>query len=312
MSKEKQDIIINGLTRLHNTHANSDNQTIGHSKLDLINSELLYLNNKNVADCASHSLASVRDSTANLETLQSTANGLHTDIKGELAYHNNHTVPNCASHSLLGIKTATEANTVLHTAANVLTTATNSELAYMQNTSTVGSISHSLVNLLSQVTAMGAIPTKSILDFETDYVSLHSGTAVLENHKTGQYHVIGDDATIKQFKLIQMGEMGSPTYTVSIKVYSVGGGGVLTLQSTNNYTSISPQSILGMNAIYYYTSMPTTTGLIHHFPMDYSVDDCKGVTVKLFGGNLVKQPKIGFRSYQTTGHHGLRIDPFDL
>ena len=40
MSKEKQDIIINGLTRLHNTHANSDNQTIGHSKLDLINTKL--------------------------------------------------------------------------------------------------------------------------------------------------------------------------------------------------------------------------------------------------------------------------------
>ena len=59
MSKEKQDIIINGLTRLHNTHANSDNQTIGHSKLDLINSELMYFNNKNVTDCASHSLASV-------------------------------------------------------------------------------------------------------------------------------------------------------------------------------------------------------------------------------------------------------------
>jgi len=166
--------------------------------------------------------------------------------------------------------------------------------------------------ILSQVIAMGAVPTKTILDFETDYVSIHSGTITLENHKTGQYHVVGSDATIKQFKFIQMGEMGSPTYTVVIKVYSVGGGGVLTTQSTNTYTGIAPQSILGMNAINYYTVMPTTTGLVFHFPLDYSVDCVKNSGITLNGGSLVKNPKIGFRSYSSNSREGVYTSPFDL
>jgi hypothetical protein len=158
---------------------------------------------------------------------------------------------------------------------------------------------------------MGAVPTKSILDFETDFVSVHSGTIVLQN-ATGQYHIIGDNATIKQFKLIQMGEMGSPTYTVTIKVYSIGGGGVLTLLSTNNYTGVAPTSIVGMNSVNYLTNQPTTTGLVFHFPFDYSRDDVKSSGTTIHGGELVKDPKLGFRSYNSSVRAGVYTSVFDL
>ena len=270
-----------------------------------IKAELAYHNNHNVANCPAHSLAAVRDSTASLETKADTANGHHTDIKAELAYHNNHNVANCPAHSLVSIKTATESS-------DTALTSIKNETLYANNTGASGSIAHSLVNILSEVIAMGAVPTKSILDFETDFVSVHSGTIPLLNHGTGQYHVIGDDATIKQFKLIQMGEMGSPTYTVTVKVYSIGGGGVLSVVSTNTYTSVAPTSIVGMNSVNYLTNQPTTTGLVFHFPMDYSRDCTKGSGIDIFGGELVKNPKLGFRSFNSSSRAGLYTSVLDL
>ena len=246
----------------------------------------------------------------NLSKLTETNTALG-DIKAELIYANNSINPTSIAHSHLLTHTKLDEIKAEAIVNQTKINSTNAELAYANNTGTVGAISHSLVNILSQVIAMGAVPTKSMLDFETDYVSIHSETIVLENHKTGQYHIIGDDATIKQFKLIQMGEMGSPTYTVTIKVYSVVGG-VANLQSTNNYTGIAPTSILGMNAINYLTNQPTTTGLVCHFPFDYSLDCVKNSGITMQGGSLVKQPKVGFRSYSFGGRAGCYTSVFDL
>ena len=50
--------------------------------------------------------------------------------------------------------------------------------------------------ILSAINNMGTSQSSSILDFETDFVSLHSGTIPLLNNGTGQYHIIGDDKKI--------------------------------------------------------------------------------------------------------------------
>ena len=58
--------------------------------------------------------------------------------------------------------------------------------------------------------------------------------------------------------------------------------------------------------------MPTTTGLVHHLPMDYSVDDVKGTGKTIHGGRLVKQPRIGHRCYDVGTNQGLVLEAFNL
>ena len=174
-----------------------------------------------------------------------------------------------------------------------------------------------LISLKSILAAMGGTASTSNnveMDFKTEYInSSMSGPIVLENDKTGQYHIVADDMSIKQFKLIQMGERGSPTYTVTIKVYTVAGGGaVLPAASTNVYSGIAPQSILGMNSVEYYTNEPTKTDLVFHFPCDYSEDDVMGSGITIHGGSLVKQPRVGFRSYSSQSRSGVYTSPFSL
>ena len=174
---------------------------------------------------------------------------------------------------LSAIKTDTSKNSSIDTHLNNIDAETSVIQDRLYDTGTSKSAGEILNLILSAVNNMGASISNNVeLDFKTEYINRDTGTIVLENDKTGQYHLVADDMTIKQIKTIQMGETGTPDYTISIKVYNVGGGGALTLASTNNY-NISVQSIIGMNSINYYTNQPTKTGLVFHFPFDYSDDD---------------------------------------
>ena len=167
----------------HHTTANNHLDTIK-DDMALVKAELFYLNNSNVANCASHSLLQANshhqtthgkiDSTNTLLTTQQThntnllsKNGL---IYSELAYLNNSSVPNCASHSLLQANSHHQTthgkidstNTLLTTQqthnTNLLSKngSIYSELAYANNTGASGSLAHSGVQLLALSTPQGS------------------------------------------------------------------------------------------------------------------------------------------------------------
>ena len=168
--------------------------------------------------------------------------------------------------------------------------------------------------ILSAINNMGNSTSSStgnntLIKFKTDYINTSSGVRQLENDETGIYHLLANNTEIKQIRVVQRGEVGIPTYSVVVKVWT-NNAGILSLASTHT-NSIPVGSINGMNSINYYTNEPTKQGLVFHFPCDYSIDSVMGDTT-IHGGSLVNQPRLGFRSYSSGVRMGCHTSIFDL